>query len=138
MPKRTEEVFLSGDALNAVLAIPVRLETEQISLGEVVSRASDLMRLANAVLQNNPLVRVAGEALLKNKGSEVMVSVGIDSRVRVHQASVSSNQERLPSLTQLRGEAVALGIDTSKLGRKKKLLIRLIDEASRRDGCVTI
>jgi hypothetical protein len=127
----------------AILDLPVIQEGEEpTTVGELVKRAHDSLLKANETVQNSVLATMAAELVLKEqrKRGTPTIALDIDGNAKLsvtYNASPSkplmaNGEGKLPSLTKLREEAKALGVDISDLGRGKLQIIQRLSESKSR------
>jgi hypothetical protein len=140
------ETDLSEDIQDAVLDLPVRLpEGELTTVGELIEKARESLRLANAAVQNNALIQTTAAFLMKQdkRRGNPSILVRMDGSVVLRVTYGEEEDEepapeawtppeskpKLPTLPELRERAERLRVDISDLGRQKLNIIARLDEA---------
>jgi len=126
------EVKVSDEIQDAVLNLPVENGSGEITtVGRLVEVASTALRKANLAIEDNALIRLTAQHLMKSgkRRGTPRIQVRLDGSVCLNVFYSDSEEEEpkpLPSITELRAMAGKLGVDISDLGRKKiKILARL-------------
>jgi hypothetical protein len=132
------EVNLDEEIQAAILDLPVQLPDGGLAtVGDLVRKAAECMRLANEAVQGNALIQTTASFLMKQekrRGASTIL-VRMDGSAVLHitygekgtTAPVEApKKSKLPSLDALRKRAAEAEVDISDLGRqKKKILARL-------------
>ena len=134
------EIELSEEIQQAIKSLPVEVNGRVMTVGTLISEARSLVEAANHALSQNPLVGLTARSAMKieKKRGIPAVVVGIEGDVKLRISydgekpsfiPIQARDGKLPSLQDLREQAKSLGIDVSKMGRKKLELIALIEKA---------
>ena len=141
--KKITRVPLREDWAQSLLAAPtsVTLDGKSLTCHQRLQNAIQELTLAvdhaRTVLHSNPLAETVAEAAAKEQGWRKPATLCIDSRGGVF-LEISGNhsegkhrkwESQLPSLSELREQAAALGVDIAALGRAKHQILQAIQEA---------
>ena len=138
------ETDLEPDIQEAVLSLPVSLPDGTIAtVGDLVQRAEDNLRLANEAVRNNALIQKTASFLMKQDKRRgfptVVVHIDGTAALRISYSedeepllpdAPSSTKSSLPSLDELRERAMELGVDIKDLGRAKRKIIERLQVAA--------
>jgi len=140
---REVEIPIPEGMQEAILDLPVIQEGEEpTTVGDLVQRAHDALFKANETVQNSVLATMAAELVLKEQRKRGTPTIVLDiegnAKLSVTYSSsappkvLTNGKGKLPSLTKLREEAKALGVDISDLGRGKLQIIQRLEESKSR------
>ena len=149
------EVELNSRTQAAVRDVPVRREDGSLTtVGDLVREARASFDQANQAIRDNALIQLTAAHLMKKekrRGSPaivihldgtVMLRVSYGEEVEEEAPSVVAPvqpRKKLPSLNSLREQAARWKVDISDLGRKKKAIIKRLEEYSREiDGVLDV
>lgn len=139
------EADLDEEIQAAVMSLPVRLPDESLAtVGDLVERAAECLRLANEAVQDNALIRTTATFLMKQEkrrgtptvlvrmdGTAVLrITYGDDEEDQppVAVVAATSKKAKLPTLDELRKRAAAAGVDISDLGRQKRKILARVED----------
>ena len=139
------DVELSGRIQDAVRDVPVRREDGSLTtVGSLVDEAQAAFEQANRAVQDNALIQLTAAHLMKKekrRGSPTIL-IRMDGTVALRisygedfeeedpvVATPHPPKKKLPTLSSLRKRAQAMGVDISDLGRKKRAIIKRLNEA---------
>lgn len=138
----------------AVLAVAVTDGEGFTTVGTLVAEAQEALKRANEALTENSLVALAAQDMMKGhrRRGGAAIEVGADGSVHLRityvnrraspNATVAPGGAGLPSLSALREEAEALGVNIEDLGRQKRKIIHRIetwkDQSERRGTNTTL
>lgn len=137
------ETDLEPEIQEAVLSLPVSLPDGTLAtVGDLVRRAEDNLKLANEAVRNNALIQKTASFLMKQDKRRgfptVVVRIDGTAALRISYSeeeepllpeAPTNTKSSLPSLDELRDRARELGVDISDLGRKKRKIIERLQGA---------
>lgn len=127
------------DRLNDRWRDPLIGQTLLAELSEALKSLRESVNAIRDCLEKNPLTGPAAMAAARELGKTGSASISVDEYGQFWlevDPRVGSDGKRpwssnLPSLSTLRKEAEELGVDTSKMGRSKTLILKAIETARR-------
>lgn len=141
------EIGLDTEIQQAVLSLPLEAAGSLTTIGNLVKRASEDLQLANRAIQENALIKMTAESIMKREKRRGIPSILVQLDGTVYLQIVyegddteiqrlplpESKIKKLPSLTELRDQAEEMGLDVSDLGRQKRKIMERLS-ASRSNG----
>lgn len=138
------EIPVQETVRDAVFSVAVPHEDGMYTtVGELVRQAREMLLLANEAIASNDLVRMAADSMMrehKRRGFPRMV-VRADGTIvlRIQYAEEEDSTDSieplntkggaaLPSLKTLRQEAERLGVDITDLGRRKREIMKRLEQ----------
>lgn len=134
----SSEVPLDREVQEAILALTlVSPSGGATTLGGLVSEAMRNLKEANNFLQASPLVQITAENLMRRerKRGTPMLRISGEGEVVLRLTwgegldDVPSPPEKLPTLDELREQALSKGVGISDLGRQKLKIIQRLRES---------
>jgi len=127
------------DRLNDRWRDPLIGQTLLAGLSEALKSLRDSVNAIRECLEKNPLTGPAAMAAARELGKSGNASISVDEYgqfwlevdMRVGTDGKRPWSSNLPSLPALRKEAEELGVDISKMGRSKTLILKAIETARR-------
>lgn len=138
---RPLEIPVTSDLADSIFGLAVvQPDGSYTTVGKLVGGALEALRQANAVLEANELVAVTARSLMKEQKRRGTPSLRVSSEgkvvlcVQYDGGDPTTSLPRgalggagLPSLSSLRAQAQARGIDISDLGRQKRRIMERLE-----------